>query len=170
MAPAPHAERQSSRPGDDPSQRQPPREQVEALVRRCREDPCAEVLDELGLDPVGRPALRDALADLRLDPLRRLRVRLVERRVAGRAHDLPLEIRERRARMDAGGGGPGKCECAERERGDRDGREPDRHESSAASTPRRNAPVWSTTVPTMCSPTSRPRRSTKYVSGTALTP
>ena len=76
---------------------------------------------------LGRPALRDPAADLRLDRAGGGRVRLVERRVAGRAHHLALEIRERGLRMGARRGRrPG-----ERERGDRDGEDAERHEPSA---------------------------------------
>src|SRR5579862_2473932 len=56
-APAPDAEREQPRAGEDAAEREPPREQVEALVRRRREDALPERGDELGLDLLRIPAL-----------------------------------------------------------------------------------------------------------------
>src|SRR5437588_12880044 len=87
-APAPDACADRRGGDEDAGDRQPPREQVEALPRRRREDRLAELRDELLLDlAVGR-ALCAPPRDVRLEALRDRRVRLVERRVAGRAHDL----------------------------------------------------------------------------------
>ena len=58
--------------------------------------------DERRLDLLRRPARGDLLRDEPLDLLRRLRVGHVERRVAGRAHHLALEVVQRGARMRAG--------------------------------------------------------------------
>ncbi len=90
---------------------------------------------------------RDAPRDLRLDLLRGRRLRHVERRVAGRAHDLALEIRERRLRMRARRGRAG-----ERERGRRHSDDAKHHWSSAAWMPRSNAATWFVIVPMMCVP------------------
>ena len=155
-------------PSDHAAERQPPREQVEALVRRRREDAGAEVRDELRLDL----ALRSRTASIRvwmkrLDPLRRRRVRLVERRVAGRAHDLALEVR---ATCAAARRRPRQARRARAPRRRRPRARED-HESSAASTPRRNASAW---FGDRCRRCARRRdglcRSMKYVSGTPVIP
>src|SRR5579872_7284134 len=164
-APAPHADGEHTGAAEDAADRQPPREEIEALVRRRGEDPLPEVGDELVLDLLRAPALRDAAGDLRLDLLRGRRLRHVERRVAGRAHDLALEIRERRLRMRAGRRRAGEHE---RRRGRRE--EAERHWSSAARIPRSKAATWFVIVPMMCEPTSLPLRSMKKVSGTPVSP
>ena len=133
----------------------------------ARRGPGAEVRHELRLDLALRPALRDPLRDQRFDLLRHRRVRLVERRVARRAHDLALEVRERRARR-AGG----SRRRRDRERRDERGDRAEDHELSAACTPCANCSANFDSVigPEMWKPTSRPCRSTKYVSGNAGDP
>src|SRR5207244_2216927 len=82
---------------------------------------------------VGSRALVDPVLDERLDPLRGSRVRLVEGRVAGRAHHLPLERGQRGPRLGTRGGGRGNDE-----RDEDDERDPPDHDPSAASMPRSN--------------------------------
>ena len=82
-----------------------------AATRRAGRSPCATAprgsparscATSADLDLLRRPARGDLLRDERLDPLRRRRVGHVERRVAGRAHHLPLEVVQRGARLRAG--------------------------------------------------------------------
>src|SRR6202030_4079773 len=61
--PARAAGGEHERAAEDAGDRQPPREQVEALVRRRREDPLAVVRDELRLDLLRGRALGDPLRD-----------------------------------------------------------------------------------------------------------
>ena len=161
--PAPDTEREDKRAHEHAHDWQPPGEKVKALVRRLGHDRLPVVRDERRLDPLRRPARRDLLGDERLDLLRGLRVRLVERRVACRAHDLPLEERERRAGMRARCGRPG-----ERERRCDDGKQPDHETSSKAA---RNRAAKS---PPLIGParwaTIFPLESTTYVSGTCEIP
>src|SRR6185437_15590255 len=77
-APAPDADREQDSAPEDPAERQPPGEEVEALMRRRREDALPEVGHELVLDLLRAPALRDPSGDLRLDVLCRGRLRHVE--------------------------------------------------------------------------------------------
>src|SRR5690349_3141757 len=49
-APLPDPDREHDRATEHAGDRQPPREQIEALVRRRGQDPLAEVRDEFGLD------------------------------------------------------------------------------------------------------------------------
>src|SRR6266513_2654050 len=80
----------------DPGQRQHPREQVETVLRRRRENRLTVLLDEKVLDLALRPPGGDLGLDLALDGFGGIRVRLRERRVADRAHDLVLELIQRR--------------------------------------------------------------------------
>ena len=61
--PAPDAECEHERAERDAAEREPPREQVETLVRRCGEDAGAEARHELGADLVGALALVDLPLD-----------------------------------------------------------------------------------------------------------
>ena len=129
----PNATKQSAE--NDPSERQPPDEEIEALARRRRKDAGAEVLHELVLDLIPGGALVNSHLDVVLDAPRRRRVGLVEGRVAGRTHHLPFERRKRRLRVPARRGrGAGEDECRHQHRDDAHD-----HDASAACTPRWNA-------------------------------
>ena len=88
------ARRASRRSGSPPpaDQRQQPGEQVEAVLRRRREDCLAELSDERVLDLRLRLPRRDPRAMNILMFCAIGDVRLVERRAADRAHDLALEL------------------------------------------------------------------------------
>src|SRR5215831_15975989 len=159
-APAPREQTDHAGRADDPDERQHPSEQVPAVPGRRREDARAPDVDLLVDDLAPRPALADPLLDVRLDPLGRRRVGL-RQRLAGtdRAHELVLELRERRVPLarDRRGG--------ERERGH--GEEEDPHAFCALSIPARS--VASLICPATW-PTTRPRGSTKKVSGRPVSP
>src|SRR5439155_6031824 len=90
--PAPRREADEAAGKREPGERQPPREEVEALPRRRGEDGLAELRDQLPLDLAAGVSGGDARADERLHPPSDRRARLVQRRVAGRAHHLALEL------------------------------------------------------------------------------
>ena len=104
-APAPGDDADAERARDEEPERQQPGEQVEAGLGRLREHARPELVDEVGLDPLLCPAGRDVLSNQLLHPLSDRRVRLVERRVAGGADELRLEIRRVGRRLSRGGGG-----------------------------------------------------------------
>src|SRR3990170_4021867 len=80
-------------------EREEPREEAEAALGRGREHPCAELADERVLDLLLSVTRGNSHPDERLHPLRDRRVRLVQRRLADRAHELGFEVgRVRRAR------------------------------------------------------------------------
>ena len=151
----------TSAPAEHAGDRQPPREQVEPLVGRSREDPLPVVGDERRLDLLRRPARGDLLRDEPLDLLRRLRVGHVERRVAGRAHHLALEVVQRGTRMRAGRRRPREDERSRHHRC-----EP-QHHAAAFAIAVRNSPAkpGSVSGPRRCA-TTRPCRLRTYVSGT----
>src|SRR5262249_33563307 len=107
----------------------------------------------------------DLLRDEHLDLVRGLGVGLVERRVARRAHDLPLEVGQRRPWMRAGRRRPCEDECRHDHR-----REP-QHHAAAFARALRNSPAKPGSVigPARCA-TTFPLRLRTYVSGTWLTP
>ena len=88
------------------------------LCGRSREDLLPVVGDERRLDLLRRPARGDLLRDEPLDLLRRLRVGHVERRVAGRAHHLALEVVQRGTRMRTGRRGRREDERSRHHRGE----------------------------------------------------
>ena len=98
ITPTPTAPTADEPSGSSHARRSKPR------LRRLREHAWPELVDELGLDlRLGR-ARRDPLADDLLHPSRDRRVGLVERRLAGRADELRLEVggtRGRRCRRGA---------------------------------------------------------------------
>lgn len=160
-APAPDEYGDHRRRGEKADDRQQPREPVEALAWRRRQNLVAELGDELVPDLRLGGAGGDPPRQVGLDLPRGGRVGLVERGLASRADELALEIGERRA---------GRCRPGQ-SKGD-DGY---RQESQAASTSWTQAskrsrfssrwtPAWSR------SHTSFPLRPTKNVSGTPVTP
>src|SRR4051812_9215178 len=94
------ADRRGAR--DDPGERQQPREQPEAVLRRRREHAGAELRDELVLDLALRVAGGDPAADVDAHARGDRRVGHVEREVAGGEQDLAPEVPQRR-----GAGPPG---------------------------------------------------------------
>ena len=109
-APAPDEDRDHHGAREEPHERQEPRQPVEALTGRRRENRRAELRDELVLDlALGDAGSRSCL-DEALDVARDRRVRLIERRLALRAHHLALEVRERRAGR---GRGAGEDQCGD---------------------------------------------------------
>src|SRR5439155_11926798 len=89
-----------------------------------------ELVDETLLDPAARVAGGDARHDELPDPVRDRRARLVEGRVAGRAHDLALELAQRRVAL-ACRRAVGPQADGEHERDQRDGYRP--HVAASAS-------------------------------------
>src|SRR4051794_37518348 len=157
-APAPAERAEDARAEQDARDREQPREQREAVLRRLGEDRLAEVRDEPALDLALRVARRDARGDELLDARRDRRVRLVERRAALGAHHLALELRQRRVPL-----------ARERRPGEHE-REQDDRESphcSARAIPSANRSTLSPwfTGPITDVETSSPRRLTKNVSG-----
>src|SRR5205085_1133937 len=111
-APSPYAPGDEDRADDEPGDRQPPRQEVEALPGRRGKDARAEVLHEVGLDLAFGLALRDQDVDAVLDAPRGRGIRLVKGRMAGGAHDLALHRRERGLRARRG------CRAGKREGGE----------------------------------------------------
>src|SRR5262249_20506470 len=157
--PPPRAAAGGAPPARDPADGEQPGEEVEAVRPRHAEYGWPEHLHERVLDLALRPALRDPRADVRLDLLGGGRVRLVERRVAGRADGLGLHLAL----------GP-MLVAPERRRSQHQGGQDGDEESHAANACRI---PWSISAfvagPTMCptsaTGTTRPRRSMKNVSG-----
>src|SRR5206468_7612889 len=92
-APGQHEGADDLRAASEDDEREQPGEQPEASLWRLREDSGAELRDERVLDLPGAVARRDARADICLHALGDGGVRLVESRLANRAHELALEIR-----------------------------------------------------------------------------
>src|SRR4051812_40348593 len=112
--PEPRAVPVRPRADDDSGERQQPREQPEAVLRRGREHGRPELRDQLLLDLALRVARRDPAADVDALAVGERRVRHVERHVALDAHHLALELRERRMLL-AGEGGRREDERERRE-------------------------------------------------------
>src|SRR5439155_26487255 len=91
-APLPGADGEGAGCDEDPAERQHPSEQVEPFLRRLGQDLLAELSHELVLDLALRVARSDPRADELLHLPRDRRIRLVERRVAGRADELALDL------------------------------------------------------------------------------
>ena len=115
VAPAPGEQAHDHDAEREPGERQHPRDQLEALLRRLGQHRRAELVDERGLDLALRVAGGDPLADERLHPQRDGRVRGVERRLADRADELGLELGRGRALLARSRRG-GEDERDERER------------------------------------------------------
>src|SRR5579862_560470 len=94
--PHPRAEAHQHRRDADPSQRQHPGEQVEAVRRWHAQHRGTELREQRRLDPALAPAGGDPGVDVDLHLLRDRRVRLVERRVTFRADELGLHRALRR--------------------------------------------------------------------------
>src|SRR5215210_2981995 len=114
-APAPDQRRNHGGADKEPRERQEPREPVEPLPRRRREDGRPELVDELCLDLLLRRAGLDTPLDVRLDLPGDRGVGLVESGFARRTDQLALEVGERRAR------GRGRSREGQREHGDGEG-------------------------------------------------
>src|SRR4051794_14365977 len=172
--PVPRGAREDHRTHGDAEEREQPGQQVEPVLLGDAEDRLAHVVgraDEAVDDLAARLAGRDAAADLGLHLLRDGRVRHVERRVAGRAHEHRLELALRRVLLAREGG------CGEREDDEhgRGGREPHAFELQSAAAWRfaLRMPLFRSACdagPTMCGATTQPCFVTKNVSGYPVTP
>ena len=95
-APAPCQPAERDRAREDARDRKPPGEDVEAAVRGRGEDLRPVLGDELLLDLALRVAAVDQAPDQRSLLVRECGVGLVERRLADEAHDLRLDLGQRR--------------------------------------------------------------------------
>ena len=99
-----------------PCERQQPRDPVESLPRRHRQDARAEVGDELRLDLALRVARGDPRADERLHPARDRSVGGVEGRLADRDRRARTRARPRVGRLSLAAACAAKASASERER------------------------------------------------------
>src|SRR5919106_360599 len=155
----------NSAAGEGYEREQPGQEPEPALGRRGH-DARPELRDERVRDLALGVPRSDALADEELHPLGHRRVRLVERRLAHRTHELRLEVGGVRwigGRRAGGDGERAQHRPCERARAG--------HDSSAPSTARRSRARASSlsTAPTRTS-TTFPSRSITNVSGKPVTP
>src|SRR5436190_2789643 len=162
MRPPPRAERKGDAGDGDAAERQHPREQVEAVLARHSEHARPELVDELLLDLRLRRSLGDATLDERLHLARDRCVRLVQGRVARRAHELALELSLRRVTL-ARRRGPGRDE-----RGGRHDEQRPLHDASARRMP--SSSSARDAAASTCGGTTRPLRLTKNGSGRPVTP
>src|SRR4051794_19493269 len=164
-APSPHTPGDEDCADDEAGDRQPPGKEVEALSGRRGKDARAEVLHEISLDLAFGLALRDQDVDAVLDASSGGRIRLVECRVAGRAHYLALHRGERRLRARCR---RGACEDESSKRDRCSARD---HDCTALRSARSNRArnTLPLTGPARCSSTFPFRSSTK-VSGTCVIP
>src|SRR5205807_2569978 len=121
----------------------------------ARRVPGPELRDERVLDPALRPPEGNMAPDVGLHLLGDRRARLVERRMAGRTDELRLELALRRMSLVR------KRRCGEHEGSGSQKQE--LHVRSACRIP--SSRPAAVAGPTMCGGTTRPRRSTKKVSG-----
>src|SRR5829696_4326869 len=159
--PAPCEEAERDGRDGEAGERKHPREEVEPAPGRRSEDALAELGHELALDLRLGVAGGDPRADVALHLLRDRRVGHGEGRLAGRAHDLALQVRERRPLGREGRRGERKPGGAE-----------DEHEPAHVPPSARSMYASSSRSlnwPMTCA-TSRPRRSTQYVSGNPVRP
>ena len=159
----------SAAPAMTPPIGQPPREQVEALAAAARRGSRPEVARRAR----PRSASRSSTASIRFEISALIRcaagaLRLVERRVARRAHD--LRPRGTTATCvgcaQAAAAGAASTSAATSSREDAATITSERRPDARVELP---ASFGSVIGPAMCTPTSRPLRSTKYVSGTPVT-
>src|ERR687887_491297 len=153
--PAPAAREHGEHDGaeSDSGERENPREQVEAALRRRREHALPELVYELRLDLALRVAGSDPGADERAHAVGDRRVRERERRMAGRTDDLVLELGERRVGLTRR-----RAACG----GEREDETEDEHASHQAASASRmlRSRRSAVTGPSIRSPTRRPSRST----------
>ena len=142
-SPTPRADEEADRdrPADERGEREQPGEEPEPAFRRLREHLGPELGDERVLDLLLRVAGGDPHADERLHPLGDGSVRLVERRLADRAHELGLEIGGVRRRGGRGTDGDERRAAAATASARIMSRAPPRSQPAASAGRRRRPPL-----------------------------